>query len=390
MLVPNIFLSKNIFRSTVVACVIGLVAACGGGGGGGDSDPSKSPALVTGSPAAMASGDNSYKNFKQVGLSSQNLPTSGDARTYGHFSGSSELDLFTATLNYSPSASTPQTAASSTFAIYKKQIDGSYTLSNNLLNSSSGCIHPRKAIVADFNLDSKQDIFVACHGYDASPFPGEKNKIVMSQPDGSYIISDASSDVGFFHGASAADLNGDGYPDVVLTNNFDQNSVLVLINKKDGTFQREAETRLPTSLKEKSYFSIELMDINGDGMLDLLVGGHEWEGAATLAFANPGNNIFEGVSPIIIPAVANEGVVLDFVAASSSGNRQLWILRTSGGDGTFYQSRVLQRVNLSDLSSSVVINNRPADWVRWIIPTTNSSQNSISSEKSTDNFSFDY
>ena len=74
----------------------------------------------------------------------------------------------------------------------------------------NGCIHPRKAIVADFNGDGRPDIFVACHGYDATPFPGEANKVVLSQPNGTYVTSNASADVGFHHGAAAADLNGDG------------------------------------------------------------------------------------------------------------------------------------------------------------------------------------
>jgi FG-GAP-like repeat len=380
-------------KSTLIATFAfsAMITGCGGGGGGGNNQGSAEPvALVASSTPALSTSDNSYKNFKQIGLSAQNLPAVGDARAYGHFSGGTDVDLFVATLNYFPGSSAPQTARTSTFAIYKKQIDGSYTITSNILTSSTGCIHPRKAIVADFNGDGKPDIFVACHGYDAPPFPGERSKVILSQSNGTYQTTDASSDVGFFHGASAADLNGDGYPDVVLANNFDPKSVLVLINKKDGTFQRETGTRLPTRLAGKNYFSIEMIDINGDGVLDLLVGGHEWEGATTLAFINPGNNIFEGSTPITIPAVSNEGVVLDFVATNAGSNRQLWILRTSGGDGTFYQSRTLQRVNLADLSSTVVVNNRPANWVRWILPTIVSGQNTISSENIADNLNYNY
>lgn len=368
-------------------CTSVLLTGCGGGGGSNGSG-SQTTSLVPGSPAALSSSDNSYRNFKQINLTPQYLPSFGDARAFGHFSGGEELDVFVAKLNYSPGSSTPQTATPGTFAIYKHQPDGSYVLADNLLTSDSGCIHPRKAIVADFNKDGKQDIFVACHGYDAKPFPGERNKVILSQSNGKYQTLDASSDVGFFHSASAADLNGDGYPDVVLVNNFDAKSALVLINKKDGTFQRETGTRLPTRLAGKNYFTIELADINNDGMLDLLVGGHEWEGATTLAFLNPGNNIFEGVTPITIPAVPNEGVVLDFVATGTGSNRQLWVLRTSGGDGTFYQSRVLQRVNLADLSSKVVINDRPANWVRWIIPVSSTGVTSISSDNAADPFSY--
>jgi hypothetical protein len=366
-----------------------VLAGCGGGGGASSENTNTLP-LVAQTSAATTSSDNSYRNFKQIGLSPKIFPVFGEARAFGNFSGSTDVALFIANLNYSPSTSTPQTAAPSTFSMYQQQPDGSYAIDTTLLSSNTGCIHPRKAVVADFNLDGKQDVFVACHGYDASPFPGEQNKIVLSQPNGTYQTANASTDVGFFHSAAAADLNGDGYPDVVVTDNFDSKSILVLINQKDGTFQRESGTRIPISLGGKNYFSVELVDINGDEMLDLLVGGHEWEGADTLAYLNPGNNIFEGASPINTPSVDNEGVVLDFVVTGSGTSRQLWVLRTSGGDGTFYQSRVLQRVNLSDLSSAVVINDRPAEWVRWIIPIVSAGQNLVSSDRSSDNFSFAY
>lgn len=241
--------------------------------------------------------DSSYRNFKQIGLTPQSLPVYGLARAYANFSGSGRTDIFIAQTRYSTYTETPQTATPSRFSFLKLMLDGTYLEDTVMLSSNNGCIHPRKAIVADFNKDGRPDVFVACHGWDSSPWPEEKNKIVLSKPDGTYAISDASPDVGFFHGASAADLNGDGYPDVVLANSSDSKRVLVLLNKGDGTFIRESTNRLPTSLGSGHYYSIELLDINEDGALDLVLGGHEWEGAPTKVFLNPGNNIF-GVSVI--------------------------------------------------------------------------------------------
>lgn len=358
--------------------------------GSGSSSSSDEP--VVAGPGATVDGNNSYSNFKEIGLAPQSLPVFGDARAYGSFSGNDGYDLFVAELNYDPFASTPETAAPSTFAFYTKE-DGNYVLDTTLLNSDQGCIHPRKAIVADFNLNGRPDVFVACHGYDAEPFPAETNKIVLSQDDGTYIIQDASTDVGFFHSASAADLDGDGHPDVVLVNNFDPRSVLVLINQGDGTFERESGIRLPTELGGKNYFAIELADVSGDGMLDLIVGGHEWEGATTKVFLNPGNNIFRGASSITIPAVENEGVVLDFTVTEVDGKRYLWVLRTSGGDGTFYESRVVQRVSISGLSvdaPEVVVNERPAAWVRWLIPTVIDGEEALASDRLEDEFVIKY
>jgi hypothetical protein len=57
--------------------------------------------------------------------------------------------------------------------------------------------------IADYNADARPDIFVICHGDDAAPFPGEKDQVVLSRPNGTYVISDATADVGFGHGGAA-------------------------------------------------------------------------------------------------------------------------------------------------------------------------------------------
>jgi hypothetical protein len=211
-------------------------------------------------------------------------------------------------------------------------------------------------------------VFLACHGYDADPYPGERNLVVLSQPNGRYEVKVASADVGFFHSASAADLNGDGLPDVVVTNSSDPAVVYALINKGNGVFERESRARFPASLKEKGLYTVELLDVNEDGRLDVLVGGHEWGGTTTTLLINPGDNQFAQVTPITLPAVAGEGVVLDFAATGTGASRSLWALRTSGGDGTFYQSRTIQKITWPGLVSTTPLLQRNAQWFAWLIP----------------------
>ena len=386
------------FALTVVAAMAG----CGGGSGnnnGGSNSGAGSNGAAAGAdiaspvtppatqplPSALAT--NSYANFKSIGLAPQTLPDGDNTmRAFGDFAGNGRLDLFRAVLTYDVGRPIAE-ATPGRFEFYNRQADGTFVRNTTLLPQSTGCLHPRKAIVADFNGDTRPDIFVACHGYDTVPFPGETNKIVLSQPGGGYVVRDASADVGFNHGAAAADLNGDGKIDVIVVNNFDPDRAYVLLNDGSGSFTRERTSRLPASIRTGNYYSIELVDINEDGQLDLIMGGHEFDAAPTSVFINPGSNNFSAVSPTLIPPVANEGVVLDFTVTGTSSTRALWVLRTSGGDGSFYQSKVIQKVTWPGLASSVVLNSRPARWIPWLVPTTQNGVAVVASDNASDSTS---
>lgn len=167
----------------------------------------------------------------------------------------------------------------------------------------------------------------------------------------------------------------------MVVNNFEQASAFVLLNQGNGTFVREAAGRLPSSIEWKLYFTIELVDIDEDGSLDLILGGHEWaEESTTEVLLNPGKNDFSAVQPVALPPVSGEGVVLDFTLTGTGGNRSIWILRTSGGDGTFYQGRVVQKVRWPSLASSIVLSQRPAQWLPWLIPAVVNGQSVVGSD----------
>lgn len=381
------FTDKKYSGALSVLLTVAMLAGCGGGGGDTDTPSTTTPVVSLPSPTLF---ETSYANFKSNGLTPRTLP-SGDntMRAYGDFAGNGRFDLFRAIITYDVSQPVAQ-ATPSRFEFYSQQADGSYALNTTLLANADGCIHPRKAIVADFNKDNRPDVFVACHGYDATPFPGETSKVVLSQSDGSYLISDASSDVGFNHGASAADLNGDGFIDVVVVNNFETNRAYTLLNDGTGHFVRETTSRLPASIQNGgNFYSVELVDMDEDGKLDLLLGGHELDTpvASTSIFLNPGSNDFSAVTPITVPAVANEGVVFDFTVTGTGSNRTLWVLRTSGGDGTFYQSKTVQKVSYPAMTSSVVLNERPAQWIPWLIPASVNGVTVITSDNLADGVS---
>ena len=68
-------------------------------------------------------------------------------------------------------------------------------------------------------------------------------------------------------GVAVADFNGDGWPDLYVTNDYDEDDYLY-INQKDGTFRES----LSSYLDHTSKFSMgcDVADVNNDGITDLL------------------------------------------------------------------------------------------------------------------------
>jgi hypothetical protein len=111
------------------------------------------------------------------------------------------------------------------------------------------------------------------------------------------------------------DLNGDGKPDIVLANAPTDQSLTgawlqVLINNGDGTFRDETNTRLPGQHADNTNPWIpfpQLIDINGDGKLDLLTHlTSPFPGVHARAYLNDGEGNFK---PINVAAFRNGSYV---------------------------------------------------------------------------------
>jgi hypothetical protein len=76
-----------------------------------------------------------------------------------------------------------------------------------------------------------------------------------------------SSQIGYGLGIAVSDVNGDGYPDIYVSNDFHENDYLY-INQKDGTFLEQSGV----SLAHTSRFSMgnEIADLNNDQWPDII------------------------------------------------------------------------------------------------------------------------
>ncbi|MEO7682583.1 MAG: VCBS repeat-containing protein, partial [Gemmatimonadaceae bacterium] len=76
------------------------------------------------------------------------------------------------------------------------------------------------------------------------------------------------SEIAFGLGVAVGDLNGDGWPDIYVSNDFFERDYLY-INNKNGTFTDKLELEMPSI--SYSSMGLDIADVNNDGLLDVFV-----------------------------------------------------------------------------------------------------------------------
>ena len=202
---------------------------------------------------------------------------------------------------------------------------------------TSGCLHTSHSIVGNLNDDNFPDIVVACHGFDAPPFPGAFSYTLISQDNGLYIANILPGVKSFSHRAALLDMNLNGSLDIVMA---DGKKLYYFINDGSGNFSKPK-----TLVSKKGTYTIQAADFNGDGLHDIIYGGHEndpYGKTRNTILWNDGSGKFSFSNQTKLPKMPDYGIVLDFQLHEN----HLIIIRT--GDDPPYKGSAIQLVSLDN------------------------------------------
>jgi hypothetical protein len=224
-------------------------------------------------------------------------------------------------------------------------------------------LYPLSVAVADFNSDGIADLVLANQG--VAPNSGTVS-VLLGNGDGTFHLAATFADGSGPRSVAVGDFNGDGKPDIVTTNFYQQairsggriieSDVRVLLGNGDGTFQH-AEPFAAAS----GPWAVAVGDFNGDSLADLAVanqGGISDQGAGVSILLGNGDGTFQaaqnypaGARPVSL-AVGdfNGDGRLDLAVGDSDANAVRILL--GNGDGTF---QAAQSYALGGYPSSLVV-----------------------------------
>lgn len=239
------------------------------------------------------------------------------------------VDIITCISNYSYERNN--------FRFYRGMPDGSFKKDEVNSDKLFAPCSNRKSVYGDFNGDGIVDIFFVGTGPELIDSDAKESPIMLwGHPDGTFTETLLTQVCGFFHGMSAGDIDNDGDLDIVLTDSYPRYTVLE--NDGSGNFTSRPELLNYDVLRD--MYTCELFDLNHDGFLDLVIGGHDHEGKdcgtytnTTCVFWGNGKSFNNNNFARLPQFRRGYGIVLDYYFYDIDGDGQEEIFNVRTGDG---------------------------------------------------------
>jgi hypothetical protein len=189
----------------------------------------------------------------------------------------------------------------------------------------SSVVEGREVLIEDFNGDGRPDLFFADQGMDSEPWPGSQNILVLSAHDGK--MKDATSNLpqqsDQTHSVAAADIENDGDIDLFIGNLGGGGvSPQMLINDGSGKFNIDNDVlpREHVDLMRNWYTSSLFADINNDGYADLILGQAETNKESHVLINDGTGNFLNAKASLPQSFFAPNQTVLDIQAEDINGD----------------------------------------------------------------------
>jgi uncharacterized repeat protein (TIGR01451 family) len=211
--------------------------------------------------------------------------------------------------------------------LFRNNGNGTFTqLSGGPLLGDTG--NSVAAIWADINNNGWPDVLVVnATGKPAMLYLNQGNGNFSAQPSSGIDINPQ-----YFHGAVFADFDNDGYVDLLITNFFQTRFHQLYRNNRDGTFTQVTNT--PVTMVSERAMSPILADFDNDGFVDIFIpNGNDRPNSL---FRNLGGFQFERVTGGDIATDAFNSVGAAWGDFTGNGYPDLYVVNASGQNNNLY------------------------------------------------------
>lgn len=197
----------------------------------------------------------------------------------------------------------------------------------------------RKLLKGDLDNNGFDDIVSIATGIDTQPYSGSKTEIIYFNGGGFEKVS-LDEDPSYYHTGAIGDVNNDGTLDIIVINSQGPEDTFIYLNQGNKTFTKKSLNSHPFFA---NIYNCSLYDLNNDGNLDLVTGGHEWTGFwqeevdpdipyLNSIFYGNGDGSFDFENPLHLPDIEYWGLVNDFVFydIEGDGEPEIFICRSTG------------------------------------------------------------